>query len=90
MLSFLRKASDDGKKDWAGFSSALEHIFPKEDDDIEPQRKNSRQELAAFFHVSLKTLQCISPSLPFYALFLLPGLMNTNCAAPVDTLYQSS
>lgn len=69
MLSFLRKASDDGKKDWAGFSSALEHIFPKEDDDIEPQRKNSRQELAAFFHVSLKTLQCkgsLAPSLSMH------------------------
>ncbi len=70
MLSFLRKTSDDGKKDWAGFSSELEHIFPKEDDDIEPQRKNSRQELAAFLHVSLKTLQwqqgSLAPSLSMH------------------------
>ncbi|KAH8967278.1 hypothetical protein BDL97_03G069800 [Sphagnum fallax] len=68
VLSFLRKASDDGKKDWAGFSSALEHIFPKEDDDIEPQRKNSRQELAAFFHLKESKEEEISKLLEKYPL----------------------
>ncbi|CAK9873106.1 unnamed protein product [Sphagnum jensenii] len=68
VLSFLRKASDDGKKDWAGFSSALEHIFPKEDDDIEPQRKNSRQELAAFLHLKESKEEEISKLLEKYPL----------------------